>query len=162
MSTYLKKQACGHVTINAAFLQEVKEAYSELWQKVHTMKSAAQNGLPLSVELNQWVVHLTELRSQLATEFSLEETYGYVTRAARPFSSTTVDPALTRGQHAELYLQLSEICEQVEEAQYRGTIMRDFAVFANSFSAFVNSLLEHERFEARLIELGMGVASNNA
>lgn len=159
MSTSLKKQACGHVTINAAFLQEVKEAYSELWQNVRRMRVAAQEGLPLSVDLNQWVIQLTDLRGQLASEFSLEETYGYITKAAQPFSTAKVDPALTLGQHAELYLQLSEICEQVEEAQYRGTILRDFSNYAESFFSFVDALLEHERCEARLIELGLGFIS---
>ena len=161
MSTSMKKLDCGYVTINAAFLQEVKEAFSELWEKVRQMVQSAQEGLPLSVDLNHWVTQLTELRGHLASEFSLEETYGYITRAAKPLAGSAIDPSVTRNQHAELYLQLSELCEQVEEAQYRGTLMRDFWVYTKSFYVFVDSLQQHERMEARLIEHGLGIEPRN-
>lgn len=157
MSTSMKKVDCGYVTINAAFLQEVKEAFAELWERIGQMEQAARRGLPLSVDLNHWVTQLSELREQLAREFSLEETYGYVTNAAHPFPGATMAPSMTRNQHAELYLHLSELCEQVEEAQYRGTLLRDFTNYAQTFYRFSKSLQEHESHESRLIEQGLGI-----
>ncbi len=162
MSTSVKSQTCGCVTINPAFLQEVKEAYSSVWENMHQLLDAAARGLPLSVDMNHWVAQLSSLRGQLSSEFSLEETYGYVTNATQVISCHNLDPAVTRSQHAELYLQLSELCEQVEEAQYRGTLMRDFPSYAESFFAFIDRLQAHERSEAKLIEYGLGLPTKDS
>lgn len=159
MSTSLKKQTCGVVTINAAFLQEIKEACSPLSDRVYQLRESALNGLPLSVDLNQWVSQLTDLRAQLVNAFGLEETYGYITSASKPFSWVPFDPSEVRGQHAELYMQLSELCEQVEEAQYRGTILRDFSIYSEAFSSFADAFQSHEKHEAQLIEQGLGPIS---
>lgn len=163
MSVSLKKQpmtmkTSGYVTINAAFLQEVKEESWELWESLHRLRDATQQmRAPLSVELNKWVSKLADVRSELATEFSLEETYGYITQVAQPYSGPGRNPAATRLQHAELYLQLSELCEQIEVAQYRGTLMRDFQTYADEFQEFLEALRNHEYEEARLIQFGLGL-----
>jgi len=159
MSTSLKTQTYGVLTINAAFLQEIKEACSPLWERVYQLRESALNGLPLSVDVNHWVSQLTDLRAQLVNAFSLEETYGYITSASRPLAGVPFDPSEVRAQHAELYMQLSELCEQVEEAQYRGTIVRDFSNYSVAFSSFADALQCHEQNEARLIEHGLGLTS---
>ncbi len=148
----------GFVAINAAFLQEVKEAYSAMWESLRQLRESSRMQAPLSLDLNKWVSMLSELRSELGSEFNLEETYGYITQAVNPYIGPCVNPMKTRSQHAGLYIQLRELCEQVEEAQYRGTLMRDFRQYADEYFQFDRALQDHEREEGRLIEHGLGIA----
>ena len=155
MSIAIRTTPVGQTAINAAFLQEVKESHAELWDLLHRLRLATEQGMQLSIEANRWVMLLDEVRERLASEFSLEETYGYLSQAGRAACRT--DATTLRGQHAELYVQLSELCERAEEAQYRGTIIRDFPEFAAEFRRFDQALQRHEQAEAAAIRMGLGL-----
>lgn len=145
------------VTINAAFLQEVKEAHSQVWETLYYLRVIAQQKSVTEADVHQWVSKLTEFRRQLSTEFALEETYGYISSSQRQHINVGVDPSVTLKQHRELYLQILEVCERVEESQYVGTVVRDFSLHVACFQEFDAGMSEHERLESLMIREGLGL-----
>jgi hypothetical protein len=143
--------------VNAAFLQEVKESNVELWsilreiRDIHVGQSEARE---LSCRL---VNSLGDLRDCIALQFSLEETYGFIDGAPASASFNTLDASIAKVQHRELYLQLHELCEQAEEAQYRGVISRDLSKYLDDFQYFDGAFRAHEELEAELIRCGLGI-----
>lgn len=149
--TGLKSGAVQFVAVNAAFLQEVKEANSSVWDLLFALRQVAQKSTPTPPEIHQWVQNLTEFRRQLSTEFALEETYGYLSSIQPRCTVDVVDPGEVVRQHKDLYVQLLELCEEVEQSQYVGTVIRDFRNHTAMFQEFDASLSQHERIEAEMI-----------
>lgn len=143
--------------VNAAFLQEVKDSNLQLWAVLRELRELPKRSLDLRELSRELVDRLGELRDAIALEFSLEETYGFIEGAARMAGIGTPDASLAKIQHRELYLQLHELCEQIEEAQYRGTISRDLQVYLTIFEKFDTAFLAHEEFEAELIRCAFGL-----
>ena len=143
------------IAVNAAFLQEVKDSNLQLWDLFHRLRMLTKVQRPTGEMVHDFVALLGELRDCIALEFSLEETYGYVENAmlgARVGSEANE----AKLQHRELYLQIRDLCECVEEAEYTGTIVRDLAAFFNAFDTFDTEFRAHEELEARLIHMGLG------
>lgn len=142
--------------VNAAFLQEVKDSNLQFWQNVHDFKRLLNQSADPSEQSAKLVRLLSELRDSLALEFSLEETYGYIEGiSSGSVSARKADEA--KRQHRELYLQLHEIAESAEEAQYRGTILQDYASLIVLCREFLNALDAHEKHESDLIHYELGV-----
>ncbi|MEZ6138598.1 MAG: hypothetical protein R3C53_27255 [Pirellulaceae bacterium] len=144
--------------VNAAFLQEVKDSNLQLWTCLRELREVkyAEDSEPIEAS-RVFVNLLGELRDCIALEFSLEETYGFIEGATQSLVGFGLaDASTAKMQHRELYLQLHEICEQAEEAQYRGTISRDLAMFIGAFEKFDDCFRAHEDLEAELIRCGLG------
>ncbi len=157
--------AQGTLTVNAAFLQEIKDENRELRQLLHDCDaalvkctSAAADG-PLDPKLA--IDLLGRLRNQLSLHFSLEETYGYFDDAVQ-VTPQLADRALKlRGQHSELFLSYCALVDHAEQAFNDGrpdalpNVARQFADFHARFQ-------EHESLETELIvqvlneEIGCG------
>ncbi len=144
--------------VNAAFLQEVKDSNLCFWQKMHDFKRAVATESLGSDQASVLVRLLGELRDSMALEFSLEETYGYIEGSQSNASATAAKATAAKKQHCELYLQLHEISESAEEAQYRGTIANEYPSLVAACKEFISKLEQHERLESELIryELGIG------
>ena len=143
--------------VNAAFLQEVKDSNLRLWSVLHELRNLRVGSADARELAHELVELMSELRDSIALEFSLEETYGFIDGAARISGLGMPDAGMAKIQHRELYLQLNELCEQVEEAQYRGTIARDLRLYLDSFERFDLALHAHEEFESELIRCALGV-----
>jgi hypothetical protein len=143
------------ILVNAAFLQEVKDSNCELWDLFRQLRSYKLPRRPTKSDASAVVSRLSELRDAVGLEFSLEETYGFV-RGKPNTSHDAVEAGKAQNQHRELYLQLQELCEQAEEAQYRGTIARDLPLFMGAFDQFDADFQAHEQFESHLIECSLG------
>lgn len=145
-------------SVNAAFLQEVKEANTQLWSILRSLRELRVHlGEPIE-KSRLLVTALGELRDAISLEFSLEETYGYIDSVSvPPLPFGCADASVAKAQHRELYLQLHELCEQAEEAQYRGTISRDLNQYLESFRSFDDAMVAHESLENELIRCGLGL-----
>ena len=147
--------------VNAAFLEEIKDSNPAFWDAVSQFRQSILIG-EADLErpqhtIKQIVLALGDLQAQLAVQYSLEESYGYVVVAAAPnqLFDAGDHPALqaletaekTVGQHRSLYLDLSELAEQAEELQYRGCGRDSLAAFVSRLDAFSDRLAEHERLE---------------
>ncbi len=142
--------------VNAAFLQEVKDSNLRLWSVLHELRDIQVGSMETRQLSREFVLLLSELRDAFALEISLEETYGFIEGAGRVTSLGSPDAALAKVHHRELYLQLNELCEKVEEAQYRGTIGREMQLHIDEFERFDLAFRAHEDFELELIRCAFG------
>jgi hypothetical protein len=142
--------------VNAAFLQEVKDSNEELLIVLKQLRLIELGKAETKTCCKQLVDCLSELRDCVGLQFSLEETYGFITAACESKAAALLNAEEARQQHRELYLQLHELCEQAEEAQYRGTIGRDLNTYLLAFQRFDECFESHEQLEADLIRDGLG------
>ena len=148
----------GGTMINGAFLQEVKDANVELWQAMHNMRGLINEPADVFLASKELVELLGMLKKLLGRQFALEETYGYL-RSDYSSGINNSGASLARRQHQDLYLRIHELCEQAEEAQYRGTAQREFDVLVGMAAEFDEALRAHEELEAELISRSRQTAS---
>ncbi len=141
--------------VNAAFLQEVKESNPNLWSVLHDVRRMRDRRYSQARKAREFAKLIEQLRDDLALEFSLEETYGFVGGIA-PSEKMCSEARTAREQHRELFLHLLEICETDEESQYRGTIVRDLDKLLDDFDEFDTALRAHEKLEADMIRNSLG------
>ncbi len=138
------------ITINAAFLQEIKEdsqALRQLLAAAHELLSA----WPLHVARKQLVDLLAELRDQVALHFALEEAYGYFEDAIAADPRQSRRATALRSEHCQLFVELCALEDQSERWLYHEastSVLRQIAV---GFQAFHQKFLDHESRENDLI-----------
>lgn len=141
------------VGVNAAFLQEIKDSHPDLVHVLHEVRVLCHAGLPAGETAKRLINLLSELRDCLAFQFALEDTYGYVENAKALPTSVTKLAERARADHCGLYLEISSICEQAEDLQYRGFATEHAGELVEATLAFEMRLVRHERLEAELVEL---------
>lgn len=144
--------------VNPAFLQEIKDSNPDLWDTVHQLRQTCESDEDPSMLSRQLTRQLDCLRDQLALQFSLEESYGYL--SVPEHSSRTMGElaANAKAQHRALYLQLSELAEEAEELQYRGVEPTQLRQLVTKTQHFDAELREHEVLENELIERSFGLS----
>ncbi len=151
-------QITNTLVVNPAFLQEIKDSNPDLWHTVHQLRQVCDcDDAPAKLS-RQLTRLLDNLRDQLALQFSLEESYGYM--AVPQNSSSTLGELASRAQsqHGMLYMRLSELAEQAEELQYRGVEPSQLHLLVERTCDFDAQLREHERLENELIERSFGLS----
>lgn len=137
------------VTVNPAFLQEIKDSNLDLWRTRDEIHACFESIEPRAKVASQLVRLLDDLRDHLALQFALEEAYGFITvsqELAMP------EAANAKRQHCALYLEISELCERAEELQYRGLAAEQFALIVEETRLFDARWDAHERLERRLAD----------
>jgi len=139
------------LSINPAFLQEIKDSNLTLWKTFDRLNEACREPRPPASALGLLVPLLGELRDALALEFALEESYGYieVPSAVAPVNNHLLHDI--RSQHCRLYLKITELAERAEELQFRGLANNDLGTLVAEVREFGLELRDHERVEADLI-----------
>lgn len=139
------------VSINAAFLQEIKEDHHELRQLFHHTTGMLGRPRWMPRELDRLVDMFCKLRDQLAMHFSLEEAYGYFEDAlsAAPHLSRRADRL--RSQHYELYEELCGLTERAEQLLYHEAPTSRRGELADDFRRFYERFQQHELHENDLI-----------
>ena len=143
------------LVLNPAFLQEIKDCNPDLWHTQHELRQVCDcDDQPVQVT-RQLVRLLDDFRDQLALQFALEESYGFLEVPGDASAANGIDEELVHrvhSQHCPLYLQLSELAEAAEELQYRGIVTTQLANLVESVRRFDEKLTEHENLEGELIE----------
>ncbi len=140
------------LVVNPAFLQEIKDSNPDLWDTVHQLRQVFDSDDEPAKISRQLTRLLDCLRDQLALQFSLEESYGYVSVPDRGSERLSELAARTQSQHGMLYMQLSDLAEQAEELQYRGVESSQLRALLQRSREFDAELREHELAEGELIE----------
>ncbi|MEZ6090909.1 MAG: hypothetical protein R3C05_23375 [Pirellulaceae bacterium] len=140
------------LTVNPAFLQEIKDSNQELWDTLHAVRQLCDSDQSRADVARGLVRLLNELRDHLSLQFALEESYGYLEGRFRWIAGSVI-PQLARSQHCRLFLQLADLCELAEELQYRGFSLNEVAGLVEQVELFDQSLQQHERLENDLIEI---------
>lgn len=107
----------GTITVNAAFLQEIKEVNHELWDLLKSLRHRCQRPIAPG-QCRQLIDKLCHFRDQLALHFSLEEAYGYFEDPVEVAPQLSRQAEKLRGEHKELYLELCDLVERAERMFY--------------------------------------------
>jgi len=138
------------VTVNAAFLQEIKEVNEELWRSLGELRSCFER--PVSPgQCRHLVEQLGELRDQLALHFALEEAYGYFDDPAFVPPSVGESAERLRSEHRQLYVRLSNLVERAEQMSYELQLNQLVDWLGPQFAKFDAALRDHESRENELI-----------
>ena len=141
------------LTVNPAFLQEIKDSHPDLWHTVHEVRQVCHSeGEP--AHLARALIRLLgQLRDHLALQFALEESYGYIECPGVIEKRVCEYADIARGQHFRLFLQLTDLCELAEELEYRGFAESEVQRLIEDTLGFDAAFMQHERSEDDLIEL---------
>ncbi len=134
--------------VNIAFLNELKECNTALWDDVNLLGSYAQEPFCGDwIEQNGGSV-LRRLRDELSGQFRLEETYGYVPGSG-PNQDRNVSKALD--QHLSIVLQCVALSEHFDDLEYSGKLSCHTLDIWKQIKYLFESIMEHEALERRLI-----------
>ena len=141
----------GTLTVNAAFLHEIKEDnrhLRDLFQKALTLFASPRR---VRISPRHVVNHLWQLRDQLSMHFALEDAYGYFEDAIAEAPRLSEQAEMLRNEHGDLYLEMCDLVEQGEQLLYDHLPRRYMTELAISFYAFHARFQEHETRENELI-----------
>lgn len=149
------------VTVNAAFLQEIKEVNQELWHLLAELRHRCQRPIASGM-CRQIVDKLCELRDQLALHFALEEAYGYFDDPVDVAPQLCRRADALRSEHKGLYSDLSALVDRAERLFYDDQHAALALWVGPHFLEFDARLRKHEErendliFEAYDADIGVG------
>jgi hypothetical protein len=138
-----------NVTINAAFLQEIKADHEQLKELLADLRTLAGSPPALPNHAREFVDRLDQLRDQLAFHFSLEEAYGYFEDAREAAPQLDNQALRLRAQHADLFIRARDLADAAAQQHLQAT--PDWKSLAAQFFAFDEALQAHESAELNLI-----------
>ena len=139
------------VTVNAAFLQEIKEVNADLWQLLADTRGACGQAVAGRCDRRALVAQFGRVRDQLAMHFALEEAFGYFDDPVAVAPRLSQRAAALRAQHTRLYVVIRDLADYAEQLLYGADRNDLVARLAALFQAFDNELQEHESRENELI-----------
>jgi hypothetical protein len=140
----------GTVTVNAAFLQEIKEVNQELWTLLSELRHRCQR--PIAPGACRYLIDkLSQLRDQLALHFSLEEAYGYFDDPVDVAPQLSRQAERLRAEHKTLYLDLCDLVDRAERMFYDDQHAALALWIGPEFLEFDARLCRHEACENELI-----------
>lgn len=143
------------VTVNAAFLREIKEDHEELRSQLADLHHRFQRPIETD-ECRPVIDRLYPLLDALAMHFSLEEAYGYFDDPLEVASQFSEKAGRLRNEHRDLYVALLELIEWCERL-YHGTREQRICLWliqeelGPRFLSFERRLRRHEIDETALI-----------
>lgn len=139
------------VTINAAFLQEIKDDNEQLRALLKTARNLCEARSPADVRPRHFAALLAKLRDQLAMHFSLEEAYGYFDEPLYVASHLSEQAQSLRRQHGELYEEISGLAEAAANISSANDHLQVIRKLAHRVLDFHRRLEDHETQENSLI-----------
>jgi hypothetical protein len=136
--------------VNYAFLQELKEENTPLWEDVLLLGAYGQE--PFSsdwIEQNAGAL-LRRLRDRLAGQFRMEETLAYIP-VEGIMQSQSVTTALN--QHLQILLHCIALSEKCDDYEYSGKLFNETYEIWKEIRSLYDEIMEHESLERRLLNL---------
>jgi hypothetical protein len=140
----------GTVTVNAAFLQEIKDVDQELWSLLGDLRHRCQRPIAPG-QCRLLIDKLCQLRDQLALHFSLEEAYGYFDDPVEVAPQLSRQAERLRNEHKELYQDLCDLVDRGERMFYDEQHAALALWIGPEFLQFDQRLRGHEARENELI-----------
>jgi iron-sulfur cluster repair protein YtfE (RIC family) len=139
------------VTINAAFLMEIKEDNVRLRQLRKELADVFAHDCGTRVPRHQLREMLSEYRDQLATHFALEEAFGYFNGPLSVAPHLSARAEALREQHRDLFLQVCQIADEADDVLRHEPKAAEQKRLARRFQEFDAELEQHEQKENDLI-----------
>ena len=133
--------------VNSAFMNELKECNSPLWEDVNTLGSYTQEPFCADWIEQEAGVLLRRLRDELSSQFRLEETYGFV---AGPTLHQDRNVCKALDQHLGIVLMCVALSEQLDDLEYCGTLSGETLSIWHQLKRLYETIMEHEALERRL------------
>jgi hypothetical protein len=149
------------VTVNAAFLQEIKEVNQELWRLLENLRQVCSSAVMVQENAAELIDMLHDLRDQLALHFALEEAYGYFEDPALVVPTVAHQAATLRAEHRHLYAKAIRLSHEAENMWFDGNLADLVVRTPDQFWEFDTCLQQHESHENELImrqfdDIGVG------
>lgn len=103
-----------YITINAAFLKEIKEDNFLLNELLESLSMLCYETGLIILDLRYLEKLIGELSDVLTMHFSLEDTYGYFYGPLKPIPVMCREARRLQSQHSELLLDLYSISRQIQ------------------------------------------------
>lgn len=140
------------VTINAAFLREIKEDNQRLKELLAELRRVlGGRGRAYAISRHALIEMLSDFRDQLATHFALEEAFGYFDEPLIAAPRLAERAEVLRQDHAGLFVRLCGLVDQAEDTFQREPHERACRLIAEQFRQFDADLQAHEQAENELI-----------
>lgn len=139
------------VTINAAFLQEIKEVNEDLWKLLDEVKRICRDTQSVQAQARHVVDLLAELRDQLAMHFALEEAYGYFDDPVLVAPRLSECARALRDEHQILYTLVRDLADEVDELYRAGKLSQKASRVVERFREYYDRFQEHENRENEMI-----------
>ncbi len=139
------------VTVNAAFLQEIKEVNQDLWRLLADVRRMCDSPATIDAAPRRFSGLVEELRDQLALHFALEEAYGYFENPIEVAPRLCMQANELRAEHHELYLMVVNFSEAVELLTHPVRVIGTVLAAVKQFQVFDERLRRHETRENELI-----------
>jgi hypothetical protein len=137
------------VTLNAAFLQEIKEDNHELQRLLAECREVFEERRAFSRKRLEAI--LTELCDRLAMHFALEEAFGYFDDPVSVAPRLSRQAEALRSQHSALFLEVRAIADEHDRLVGRMGAHGLMHHLAPRFRGFDEKLRQHEAAENELI-----------
>ena len=144
-------KATSTVTINAAFLQEIKEVNADLWDLLGETQQLCTDVHHANANCRRLVTLLAMLRDNLAMHFTLEEAYGYFEDPLHVEPRLSAKANELRDQHKVLYEQIRDLAEEAEQRFYDKQLVENMPPLLERLRAYFERLQHHEMQENELI-----------
>jgi hypothetical protein len=141
----------GTLTVNAAFLREIKEDNRRLRELFDQTAEMCRRPCRGTRAVRQIVDHFWELRDQLALHFTLEDAYGYFEDALMESPRLSGEAERLHAQHESLFLEMCQLVDLAEEVLYHERHESEGSSVTAGFHAFQARFERHERAENELI-----------
>jgi len=133
--------------VNNAFLIELKECNSSLWEDVNLLGAYTQEPFCADWIEEEAGVLLRRLRQELSGQFRLEETFGFV---AGPSQHQDRNVSKAMDQHLSIVLMCVALSEQLDDLEYCGTLSSESLGIWHQMKRLYELIMEHEALERRL------------
>lgn len=138
------------VSVNAAFLQEIKADHQELHLVISRLSSQLRE-VPSPADWKIAVDLFHKLRDCLGMHFALEEGYGYCEDAIAVAPRLSVRANALRSEHEPLFVRVQQLVERAEQSLYQNPDAVTWGELPSRYQAFVEAFETHERAECDLI-----------
>ena len=139
------------VTVNAAFLQEIKEVNADLWRLLSDVRHLCSDPHQVRSHRRRLVLMLGSLRDQLALHFALEQAYGYFDDPVFVAPRLSQQAESLRDEHQKLYAQVCDLADEVEKQYHAGRLATVASEVVEQFKTFDQLFRRHEDEENELI-----------
>lgn len=139
------------VTVNAAFLQEIKDDNRELHELIEQLHQMFAQQHWNHHRVRDLADACDQLRDQLAMHFSLEEAYGYFEDAVQQAPRLCDKAERLQAEHSTLYIAASNLAEDAEKLLYSEDGAVGIGRLERQFDALYLLLEDHESREQDLI-----------
>lgn len=139
------------ITINAAFLQEIKDDNRHLQDVRKAIRALLQNRSLVASHLTRLLVLLEEFRDQLAMHFTLEEAFGYFEDAIDVAPRLSESVERLRAQHADLFGMLVHLVAEAESLLTHRASTEHIDALIERLQDFDSALSDHELQESQLM-----------